>query len=227
MAGGQLANVFEEGLLVGQVFHAQPVGEPPLVQAPACVRMREKPLDLRAEQDAVAFHGVVERLDAEGVPGAEKLARGGVVQGEGEHAAQAVEHCLAPLLEPVEHHFRIALGREGVACGDQLPAQFPVVVDLAVEDEHERAILVVEGLVRPGEIDDGQTPETQGGPAVFEIPFRIGPAMGDGIGHGDDGGAVVVGLVVLVDKADKAAHKGSFLKARVAKRGKLAKLLTW
>lgn len=39
--------------------------------------------------------------------------------------------------------------------------------------------------------------------------------------------AVVVSLVVLVDKADKAAHKGSFLKARVAKRGKLAKLLTW
>ena len=57
-AGGQLANAFEEGLLVGQVFHAQPVGEPPLVQAPACVRVREKPLDLRAEQDAAAFHGV-------------------------------------------------------------------------------------------------------------------------------------------------------------------------
>ena len=203
------------------------MGEPPLVQAPACVRVREKPLDLRAEQDAAAFHGVVERLDAEGVPGAEKLARGGVVQGEGEHAAQTVEHPFAPLLEPVEHHFRIALGREGVARSDQLPAQFPVVVDLAVEDEHERTILVVEGLVRPGEIDDGQAPEAQGGSAVVEIPFRIGPAVGDGVGHRDDGGAVVVSLVVLVDKADKAAHKGSFLRARVAKRGKLAKLLTW
>ncbi len=175
----------------------------------------------------LAFHGVVERLDAEGVPRAEKLARGGVVQSEGEHAAQTVEHPFAPLLEPVEHHFRIALGREGVARSDQLPAQFPVVVDLAVEDEHERAILVVEGLVRPGEIDDGQAPEAQGGAAVVEIPFRIGPAVGDGIGHSDDGGAVVVSLVVLVDKADKAAHKGSFLKARVEKRGKLAKLLTW
>ena len=114
-----------------------------------------------------------------------------------------------------------------MARSDQLPAQCPVVVDLAVEDEHERAILVAEGLVRPGEIDDGQTPETQGGPAVFEIPFGIGAAVCDGIGHGDDDGAVVVSLVVLVDKADKAAHKGSFLKARVKKREKLAKLLTW
>ena len=158
---------------------------------------------------------------------AQKSSPVAVSYSEGEHAAQTVEHPFAPLLEPVEHHFRIALGREGVARSDQLPAQFPVVVDLAVEDEHERTILVVEGLVRPGEIDDGQAPEAQGGSAVVEIPFGIGAAMGDGIGHGDDGGAVVVGLVVLVDKADKAAHKGSFLKTCVAKRGKLAKLLTW
>ena len=108
-------------------------------------------------------------------PGAEELARGGVVQGEGEHAAQAVEHCLAPLLEPVEHHFRIALGREGVACGDQLPAQFPVVVDLAVEDEHERAILVVEGLVRPSEIDDARRRKPKAARPSSKYPSESGP----------------------------------------------------
>lgn len=122
MAGGQLADAFEQGLLVGQVLHAQPMGESPLVQAPVRARMRDQPLDLGAEQDALAFHGIVEGLDAEGVARAEKLSCGWAIQSEREHAAQAVEHPFSPLLEPVEYHFRIALGGEGVTCGDQLPA---------------------------------------------------------------------------------------------------------
>ena len=98
------------------------MGESPLVQAPVRARMRDQPLDLGAEQDALAFHGIVEGLDAEGVARAEKLSCGWAIQSEREHAAQTVEHPFAPLPEPVEHHFRIALGGEGVTCGDQLPA---------------------------------------------------------------------------------------------------------
>ncbi len=97
--------------------------EPPLVQLPGHAGVREKGLYLGTEHDGAAFGVPVQGLDTEGVPCQEELAFCGAVQREGEHAAQAVEHGFAPLLEAVEHHFRIAFGGKGVAVRDELAPQ--------------------------------------------------------------------------------------------------------
>jgi len=46
------------------------------------------------------------------------------------------------------------VGFEDVAAGDELLAQLEVVVDLAVEEDLERAVLVADGLPAAFEVDD-------------------------------------------------------------------------
>src|SRR5665648_782145 len=75
-------------------------------------------------------------------------------------AAQA-----APLLVGVDDDFAVAAGAERVAGGDELVAQLAVVVDLAVVDEPDGVVLVGDGLVAPGAVDDAE-------PAVAEAHVR-------------------------------------------------------
>jgi hypothetical protein len=121
--------------------------------------MRQNRLQLGAEkQRAVIEHGVVQRLDAEPVARHEERLTVAVPQRKGEHAAEAVHALLAPLLPGVHDDFGVALGVEDVAVRLQLGYQLAVVVDLAVEDDHHRAVLIEQGLLTGGDVDDGQAP---------------------------------------------------------------------
>ena len=57
----------------------------------------------------------------------------------------------------------------------QVGAQLPVVVDLAVEDHDDRAVLVGDRLVSVFEIDHGQSLHTESHPGVEEVPRESGP----------------------------------------------------
>ena len=72
-AAGELIDVFEEGLAVGQVLEAEPVGKSRFVQLLLKAGMLQKGLDLGAEEELAVLLIVVEGLDAEDVSGAEEL----------------------------------------------------------------------------------------------------------------------------------------------------------
>ena len=61
-----------------------------------------------------------------------------------------------------------------------------VVVDLAVEDQPERVVLVGHRLVAGGEVDDAETaePEADGVVRGDVEAVGVGAAVGDGGGHG-------------------------------------------
>ena len=68
---------------------------------------------------------------------------------EREHAAEAVEAVDPPLLERVDDHLGVGVvGAEAMAGRLELGAELGVVVDLAVEDEPHRAVLVRHRLHR-------------------------------------------------------------------------------
>ena len=62
----------------------------------------------------------------------------------------------APLLVGVDDDFGVGRRVEAVAGGLELAAQLAEVVDLAVEDDPDRAVLVVDRLVAGREVDDAQ-----------------------------------------------------------------------
>ena len=85
------------------------MGERLLVEHAVVCRMLENRLDLGGEDELTTLDGVVERLDAEEVPRAEQLARFGIVNGEREHAAHAIEHILRPSNVTDEQHLGVRI----------------------------------------------------------------------------------------------------------------------
>src|SRR4030095_16055240 len=65
---------------------------------------------------------------------------------EGKHAVQAVDHALAFLLVEMEDGLGVAAGAVAVAARFESRPERGVVVDLAVEDDPDRAVLVAHRL---------------------------------------------------------------------------------
>ena len=64
---------------------------------------------------------------------------------------------------------------ERVPAGVELRAQLAIVVDLAVEDHPDRAVLVADRLMAAGEIDDAQPAHAERRAISTNIPSSSGP----------------------------------------------------
>jgi hypothetical protein len=78
----------------------------------------------------------------------------------------------------VHDDFGVTLGVELVAQGLQLGDQFLVVVDLAVEDHHHRAIFIEQRLLARGHVDDGQAPVAHAHAGLDVQAAFVGAAVG-------------------------------------------------
>ena len=118
---------------------------------------------------------VEERLLADAVARQQQRLAPRVPQGEGEHAVQAPDAVGPVLLIEMDDDLGIALGRERMPARAKLRAQFPIVVDLAVEDDGHGPILVVHGLIARGQVDHAEPLDAQADMAVHKQPARSGP----------------------------------------------------
>ena len=89
----------------------------------------------------------------------------------------------APLRVRVEHHLGVAGGVERVADRLQLGAQLAEVVDLAVVDDLEPAVVHRHRLRAVLEVDDAEAPEPERRCGVLEVPVIVRPAMPERDGH--------------------------------------------
>ena len=69
----------------------------------------------------------------------------------------------------------VALGPESMPPAFELAAQLLIVVDLAVEDDLDRAILVADGLIAAVQVDDREPPMDQPDPGSDQNPSASGP----------------------------------------------------
>jgi hypothetical protein len=81
------------------------------------------------------------------------------------------------------------------------------VVDLAVEDDLDRAIFVADRLVPAGQVDDGQTTMRQTDPRLDPEALGIGPAMGDRIAHRLKHSRIDRTVAIGVEDASNSAHR--------------------
>ena len=107
----------------------------------------------------------MQRLDAEVIAREKEAPVLCIPDRKPEHAAQPPEQLRPPLLEAVDQNLGVRLRREDVALFKQLLPQALIIIDLAVEGEHERFVLVVDRLVAAlAHINDAQTAEAHGDP---------------------------------------------------------------
>src|SRR5262249_13041449 len=110
---------------------------------------------------------------------------------EREHSTQTLNELLALLFVEVDEALGVRLRAERVALRLEVRAQLVEVVDLAVERDPERAVLVRERLTARGrEVDDRETSMPERGGAEDLDPFAVGPPVRECAGHGADGALV-------------------------------------
>jgi hypothetical protein len=164
-------------------------------------------LGLAGEAQAPGVEMPVERLDAEAVARREQAPPARVPEGEAEHPVEPPEARLSQVLVEMEDDLGVAPRPEDVAAR-QLVAEVVVVVDLAVEDEPERPVLVRHGLPAGVRIDDGKPRVTQDDAPLAAHPMAVGPAMGEGRQHRRHGIAVGGPVPLALDDARDPAHRG-------------------
>ena len=106
----------------------------------------ENRLDLRAEQDRTAALGPVERLDSEAVADQQQTSTTSIVKRQRKHPDQSLRERIAPFLVGVRNDLRVTAALKDVPGGLELAAQFPMVVDLAIEDDLYLTIFAGHGL---------------------------------------------------------------------------------
>ena len=77
----------------------------------------------------------------------------------------------------MDDHLGVALGGEAVAVAAQAAPQLAEVVDLAVEHDGHRAILVVDGLVARDEVDHAQALDAEPDPVIEVQATSVRPAV--------------------------------------------------
>ena len=87
------------------------------------------------------------------------------------------------LLVEVDEHLGVAVGAEAVALRLELGAELAVVVELAVLDDDDAAVLVRDRLVAGLEVDDREPARGEPDGAVDVDAARVGPAVDERRGH--------------------------------------------
>ena len=121
----------------------------------------------------------VQRLLAEPVAREDQLSGAVVPQGEREHPVELADEPRAPLLVGMRDHLAVGAGGERVPVAREALAQLDVAVDLAVEDDVDRAVLVAIRLMPAGDVDDRQPTDRERDPVVVMDAGLIGAAVHD------------------------------------------------
>jgi hypothetical protein len=158
------------------------------------LRVGQHGLDLTAEDDTTALLPVVEGLLTQAVPSDDETTAPLVPHGEGEHAVETPgQGDWIKDLGEVGDDLGVALGGEVVPVPAKLFAQRDVVVDLAIEDSSDGAVLVGDGGITSDEVDDRQASLADGRSVPLEHAPGVGPAMMQRADLALDGTSIVRG----------------------------------
>ena len=160
--GREFAIAFENAVGVRDVLIGQVFVDGSGVDFPRQARQRKQALELAGEEQPARLVAVDERLFAQPVAAEDQAAVLGVPDGDGEHAVEMREALRPFVFIEVNDAFGVALGAELVPRPFQPPPQVAVVVDLAVEDDPNRFVLVSHRLVAAGQVDDREPPKAEG-----------------------------------------------------------------
>src|SRR5262245_33528741 len=119
-------------------------------------------------------HCVKERFFSETIARREQLLAPAVVYGEGKHALQALDARRAKFFVRVKNDLRVGDGSKAVSLRFEQWAQRTMVVDLSVENDPARTVLVRHRLVAARAIDDREAPMPQRNACIVEEPVAVG-----------------------------------------------------
>ena len=155
--GGKLVRGSIDGEWRGHALKAQVMRQCLRAQPGIEARQKLECLELGGECESARVDAVVKWFDAEVIASPEEYPAAAIVDHEGEHAVQALEHALAFTHVQVQQHFGVrVIGDETRAVPLQPAAQLRCVHDLAIEDDADLSVRAQHRLAPAGEVDDAE-----------------------------------------------------------------------
>src|SRR5439155_19245745 len=177
---GDGLDIGEPGRRLGHVAQAEKVVARLAVDRRAEPRQGEDGFDLTGEHPLAVVERVEQGLHAEPVAREVQRPPTRVINRESENAPQPTGHALAVLLVEVHEHFGVRGAAEPMTPALELAPQISMVVDLAVEDDVDTAVLVGHRLVPCGrEVDQRQPAVDELAPVVAVVPLAIRTAVSE------------------------------------------------
>src|SRR5690349_4577317 len=131
-----------------------------------------------------------------------------VVQGDGKHAAKFLNALCAQFLIEMNDNFGIAVGIETVPTLFEVIPQFRKVVDLAVENNPDGLVFVMNGLMTTGKIDDAETAHAEAGASTRSNAFVVGATVDNRGAHPTDCGGIY-DFIWAANQACYPAHRST------------------
>ena len=203
VTGQQAVNVLKEGLGRHCVLEGQVGVERAFVKALYKLGVLKNTFDFAGIYKILADLCVVQGLDSEKVASDENRVICCIVNSKSKHAAQARKQILLPLLKAVNKHLAVGFGGEFMSLFNQFLTDSLVVVDLAVEGEHQGFILVVNRLMTCFKVDYRQAPKAHSYGVVGEKAVGIRSAVSNDLCHFADS---FVAVFKLACKAANTTH---------------------
>lgn len=120
---------------------------------------------------------VKQGADAQPVPSQKQAPPGPVPEGKCKLAVQTIQKIRPLLFVEVDQDFCIRFRVKPMSLLFQIPAEFKVVEDFTVIDNPDGIILVVNGLVAAGKVDDAQARVGQADLPIRIYAERVGASM--------------------------------------------------
>ena len=127
-----------------------------------------------------------------------------IPQRQPEHAVELIHEVQPQLLVEMGDHLGIAPGPEAMPARSSRSRSAPVIVDLAVADHADRAVLVRERLPTVRDVDDRQPPAAESGAALDRHPVAVGPAVDQRLTHALEQGRIRLPARTHHDTVDPA-----------------------
>jgi len=105
----------------------------------------------------------------------------------------------------MHHHFGVGAGAETVTAPFKLFAESPIVVDLPVEHDADRVVLIENRLMSAGEVDNGKAAVPEGDLVIQIGSGVIRAAMSLRLIHGAENPAGL-GVGMMIDDSGNPAH---------------------
>ncbi len=206
LPGLELANPFEQRARGAHIAEGEKLGQRFRVELSADVRQLQERLGLRGEGELPLGERVVKRFDAEGIARNDQPLGAAVPERQGKHALELLQERIALLLVEMDDDLGIAARGELVARLLETGPQLAEVVDLAVADDDEIAVLVADRLMAAGDVDDRQPPHAEEQLIVDEATLVVGSSMQNGAAHAREHGGIGPSRTAQTQHAVDSAH---------------------
>ncbi len=180
MPRSQTPNACKRRRLAGDELEAEIVSESLRIERGGTEDARER-YELGREPDGVVADGDEQGFFPHPIAREQDPPSTGVIEGKGEHPAQVFDAGVAVLEVEGEDHLAVAAGAKAVTTGRERIAQCVVVVDLAVGNEHQPLIVVVQGLRTARHVDDAETAVDEPDVLVEESAGAVGATVGESL----------------------------------------------